>query len=231
MACRRLPQQTTSVDIDDTSKQKDELILKCYYTNATSIVQKLDIIETHLYLYDIDILFVTETWLQTHQLADIPNYNLYRLDRNIPSRQSSGGGVCIYVKSTIHSYIPEIIQPHNYSEQVWCVIKYGMETIICGCIYRPPGARPNKNEACAEICQAISYYSSLSYTGILICGDFNFPDLSWMDSGSPIIRYNHMNEYTSLSSSFADTIITSGLTQWLQNNTYYDMTRLNKVVY
>ena len=144
--------------------------LRCMYTNATSIINKLDLIETFLVTNNVDLMFITETWLQDYHLADIPDYTLYRTDRT-----TQGGGVCIYVKATIQSHLLPNATTPTCSEQVWCVLRFGTETTLCGCIYRPPSAlRSNKTMECDEICHSITSYASLPYSGILLCGDFSF---------------------------------------------------------
>jgi hypothetical protein len=98
--------------------------INCLYTNATSLVSKLTTLEYTLHLNNIDVAIITETWPQVTHLADIAGYKLYRKDRG-----SHGGGVCIYVKSTLTSY--QLISPSiniEYSEQIWCVIKINSYT-------------------------------------------------------------------------------------------------------
>ncbi|XP_065672076.1 uncharacterized protein LOC136089905 [Hydra vulgaris] len=88
------------------------------------------------------------------------------------------------------------------SEQFWGLIKYGNETIKLGCIYRPllktkiiyNDEKLNNtniersNQAGDEIIQSIQAakieLNRKIYTGILICGDFNFPYIKWYEDGS-----------------------------------------------
>jgi len=61
--------------------------------------QKLDELQVTLNQCNIDIAFLTETWLHpgiTTDLTHIPNYTIHRKDR---ADGRSGGGVVIYVRS------------------------------------------------------------------------------------------------------------------------------------
>ncbi|RNA05190.1 RNA-directed DNA polymerase from mobile element jockey-like [Brachionus plicatilis] len=75
-------------------------------------------------------------------------------------------------------------QTKNLNEQVWCNIKVNDESIIVGCIYRPPFADCEIN---SEINRSIGYASHLcsssSSKSFLVAGDFNFPDISWSQDG------------------------------------------------
>ncbi len=65
------------------------------HINAQSIQSNFDETEMCRYSRDIDVLCVSETWLQTNTPnvhVNIPNYVLCRND------VGRGGGVCIYVK-------------------------------------------------------------------------------------------------------------------------------------
>ena len=72
--------------------------LKIFYTNIRSALNKVDILENYLYMKDIDLFFLTETWL-TSKVNDAVicprNYNIVRNDRI-----SRGGGVAVLYKDS-----------------------------------------------------------------------------------------------------------------------------------
>ena len=73
--------------------------IKVEYTNITSVLNKIDILENYLYLNNIDLFFLTETWLTTKVNDAIvcpSNYNIFWNDRS-----SRGGGVAIIFKNSL----------------------------------------------------------------------------------------------------------------------------------
>ena len=64
-------------------------------TNVMSVAPKIDEIRVFIETLDIDLFFISETWLKGN-VGDnhliLPGYNLERLDRKIGSH----GGVCLY---------------------------------------------------------------------------------------------------------------------------------------
>ncbi|XP_065650677.1 uncharacterized protein LOC136078794 [Hydra vulgaris] len=185
--------------------------LKCLYTNATTLNSD-KVIELSLLAstYTPHIMFVTETWFKEDSLVNIEKYYLHKFNRNDNiSNTNNGGGVAIYVHDNILSFeIKNSSMNVTKSEQIWCLIKYGNETIKLGCIYRPPlKSKINNNEknsnntniersnkADDEIIQSIQTakieLNRKIYTGILICGDFNFPYIKWYEDGSVQVNGN-----------------------------------------
>ena len=81
------------------------------------------------------IICIAETWFNDRSLKNIESYTIYNRDRET----IRGGGVAIYVSNSIDSH--ECYEPalsFSKSEQVWCVVKVGGDSIIVGCIYKPP---------------------------------------------------------------------------------------------
>ena len=71
-------------------------------TNVRAIGNKIDEIQLVAELNSVGAICVTETWLSStvpDSNITIPGFNLFRKDR----ADTSGGGVCIYFKSTIPS--------------------------------------------------------------------------------------------------------------------------------
>ena len=82
-----------------TNKCSDNIVIK--QINAQSLIPKLDEIKLLIENEDLEILCVSETWLQPNILDDlisIKNYNVFRNDNPLNSR---GSGACIYVKNII----------------------------------------------------------------------------------------------------------------------------------
>ena len=80
-----------------TNKRSDRIVIK--HIDAQSLISKLDEIKLLIENEDLDILCISETWLQPnvlHDLISIKNYNVLRNDNPLNSR---GSVACIYVKN------------------------------------------------------------------------------------------------------------------------------------
>ena len=96
---------------------KKQLIIG--YCNSRSIINKISLLFSLIYSVDYDIFLITETWLHgsIYDKEISPNgYNIYRFDRS-----SRGGGVLIFVKSSLPSVLS---QPMSNLECVSVVIIY-----------------------------------------------------------------------------------------------------------
>ena len=158
-----------------------ESSLKCFYTNATSLnSSKLGELSLLSAANDYHLLFITETWFSDISITHIAGYSVYRHDRI-----SHGGGVAIYVRNDIECAQLDCISFYT-SEQLWLEVRLNREKIILGCIYRPPSVNNRNNTShfeFDEICKNIRLTKMLvdqgKYDGLLIAGDFNFPNLVW----------------------------------------------------
>jgi len=69
--------------------------LKCWYSNVTSLNNKLDLLAVDLYSNNIDIAFITETWWTASSLKAIKGCSTFHKNREI----CKGGGVCIFINN------------------------------------------------------------------------------------------------------------------------------------
>ena len=89
-------------------------------------------------LKNLDIFCVSETWLHENIKNDeihFPEYNVFRKDRTT----GAGGGVCTYVKETIHVNMRADLMFETI-EAIWDDIRQGDTKYLESCIYRPPSA-------------------------------------------------------------------------------------------
>jgi hypothetical protein len=106
--------------------------LKCNYTNATSLNNKLGELTLDIIQHEASVVFISETWWTEISATNISGFNLFRKERDV-----RGGGVSSGIKNNIKSYIIDYIQLTSREiEQIWCFVEIGSEKIICGCIYR-----------------------------------------------------------------------------------------------
>jgi len=121
---------------------------------------------------------------------------------------SKGGGVAIYIDTSLKSNEVSDAVLLDSPEQIWCEISYGSEHILLGCIYRPHMLDPLERIE-ASITKANELLSNV-YSGLLICGDFNLPGIHWDSSSIPTA-----SNTDTLSSDFIDILADSFLTQFV----------------
>jgi hypothetical protein len=126
---------------------------------------------------DLDIIGITETWLNeniTDSEMLIDGYTLLRKDRNDNRR---GGVAALYVKNEITSTYREEIMEQDFPEALFCSINCGNDTLI-GVFYRPPNSSAKNDTAMYSLINRVSANSTV------IMGDFNFPELDWTNINS-----------------------------------------------
>ena len=89
--------------------------LKCFYFNSRSLKNKLSELHVLLHSSQYDIISVSETWLDEtvsdELLLDGSFYTVFRADRR---NFQTGGGTCVFVKSSLH--VSEIRVKHPGSD-------------------------------------------------------------------------------------------------------------------
>ena len=176
-------EQGTSSNTDSQVKVKDNIETKkntdckCFYINARSIVNKLDEFELYIDEEKPDIIGITETWLTSdieNSELDTDDYTVFRRDRQ-HSNKTRGGGVLLLVKNSLVAVPREDIFSTSFPESVWCNIGSGKDKLLVGVCYRPPDSSVADDEA------LFSLVTRVSKERTLIIGDFNFPDIHWID--------------------------------------------------
>ena len=121
-----------------TQKIKPKHNITIKHVNAQSLAPKLDDIAFLLKEEDIDVLCITETWLNkdtSNNLIQIEDYEVFRKDRTIKGH----GGVCIYVKQHYKTRQINIQEQNEEVEDIWLNIQVNMyKSFIVGAIYRAP---------------------------------------------------------------------------------------------
>ncbi len=93
---------------------------------------------------------------------------------------TSHRGVIMYTKKKL-SAIPSNVNT-SFTESIWCEVPLLREDrLLIGCIYRSPNStqdnNDNMNSALADVTRNKSH--------VLVLGDFNYPELEWVDGVSP----------------------------------------------
>ena len=131
----------------------DQSFLKiaCFY--ARSVVNKLNNLNAFLVnsCYDIDLLFITESWLHlniTDSLIDCQGFNVLRDDRCY----SKGGGVLLLYKCSLKVIQHVPCFSDNKRFEYLCIDVFGIKSCVrLSCFYIPPSTTDSLSsftEAC-----------------------------------------------------------------------------------
>lgn len=147
--------------------------LKVVGLNVRSLTAKHSQIEAELTMNKIDILSLTETWLNNkvhNGLIRIPEYKVYRLDRKLNKR---GGGIAVYAHADLmvnaSSYEQLNILDQDIESLVLKVNQKCSKPITVINVYRPPqGNQKRCTEKLREIIQSVNRLDDM-----IIIGDLN----------------------------------------------------------
>jgi exonuclease III len=121
---------------------------------------------------NIDVLTISETWLNstvTNKEINIDGYKLHRLDR----LHKKGGGVCLYIRNDIKANILKDISHISDCNfhQLWLQLQYKKLKSLVVCVtYRPPDCPLT----CFQSLLKPNYITALSMNKhIIILGDLN----------------------------------------------------------
>ena len=143
---------------------------------------------------------------ETHLLRSMPNSFIdipgFRVIRNDTSGTFAKHGVCVYVNSHIK------FEQVDFNCANCVAIFLSDLNLYVVAIYRPPSSDSVFNQMLQD-----SLISFCSDREVLLLGDFNLPSLSW-NSTCP------SSQATVCDTSFYDTFVSLGLTQWVSDPTY-----------
>ena len=112
-------------------------------------------------------------------LITLPGYYCYlNFDPNNYGPTSSNiRGVGIFVHHKFHAS-QVIFNSSHFGDHVWTNIKLqGSDSLLVGCVYHSPS--DNIDSSTVSLCDL---FTSLdNYTHLLICGDFNYKEISWLN--------------------------------------------------
>ena len=97
---------TPNLNLNTLSELQHVKGLKIIHMNIRSLLPKIDQIRTLLINSKIDIIILSETWLNASidsQMVNIPGYSLIRHDRSFGSKSKTkrGGGLSIYINEAL----------------------------------------------------------------------------------------------------------------------------------
>jgi len=143
---------------------------------------------------------LTETWLKGHTQAElnIEGYRLYRADRTgrQHTRGRYSGGVAVYLRSDIANTTEQILKFSNGTVEA-LVLHSQRENLLIALVYRQPDDTNSAHRSQAyELSQAITKIDSAiesvqSTPTLIICGDYNLPNINWIE-GQPHSTHNQL---------------------------------------
>ena len=148
-------------------------VVKVLYTNAQSIVNKLDLLQTQICDLNPDVIALTESWTHkeiSKEILKLEGYEVVGRTDRTDTLNGRGGGILLY------SRLPHLYEEvESRTEQiVHTILSMQNKTtdIQLHVIYRSPNASPEMNE------EILNYIQNLPENSIVI-GDFNYPEINW----------------------------------------------------
>ena len=157
----------------DSASNKSQLWLPvqlniCYF-NGHSIVKKLTKLQNYVYSSSIDVLIITETWLNDSIFNNeiLPdNYTIYHRDRD-----SRGGGVLLAIRDCIPS---KLLFSSDNSKVITVQLCAPKPVVLCTA-YLPP------HSTLADAQPLFDHLSSVcsGTMPVIAIGDYNLPGIDW----------------------------------------------------
>lgn len=172
---------------DKVHSTNSSTTLRIFYQNARSIKSgaKLCEFQDLGYANNFDIIAISETWLNCEVLESeiLPwSYDVHPCDRaDVQGNHStSGGGVLLASRCNLRCQ-PVFFDMENDLEYAAIeIINNNCGKTLISVFYRPP------NASNAWIHQFVDFIDSCMYEKVIIVGDFNLPDINWVQ-GSGLI--------------------------------------------
>lgn len=204
----RLGALTTFLNVgrrETTSLSWNATWAQVFLIKARSLKNKLPHLHLFLGTYQPDLVFVTESWLNSNVgdseiLSGYP-YRIFRLDRY----GRKGGGVCCIAKREIDMVV---FDTHScLKSDLLCLVFSDMHSnVTCklAIVYRPPNFAASDDDSLIE---CLTDYCS-SFEHLIALGDFNI-DVDWV----------HSSPKNSVALKFFDFFKNCGLQQLVTENT------------
>ena len=159
---------------------KNAGIIKILYTNAQSILNKLDLLQAHLYELEPDLIAISESW--THKdiapaTLNLPGYTIVGRSDRTDTLNGRGGGVLLY--SRLSNVYEEV---GDRPEQVVHAVLSNKEKssdIHLHVVYRSPNSS-------LEVSEGVQKYIENVPDNSILIGDFNYPEINWSTLSSTL---------------------------------------------
>lgn len=162
-----------------------------FYQNCRGLRTKLFNFNCNVACVNYVFIVLTETWL-IDSISDselgLPNYNIYRCDRNnITSNCSRGGGVLIAIRKDFSSKLISV--PISNVEHVVVQATIGSINILIGGVYiRPNSTLLTYEQYMSTVENFILQFPNQTY---IFLGDFNLPYINWANDAHGLNYSSH----------------------------------------
>lgn len=173
------------------------------HLNACSIFPKISYIREIVRDTNINVICVSETWLNaTHSdyMVNIPGFNLVRHDRTRTDK-SRGGGVAIYIRSDLGYALLSSSCVGDVVEYVFVQINAGQRSFLVGCTYNPP-------DSTTDFAALSCVLNNTIGKEIILTGDFNI---------NTLMETEHILRFTELLSQSGSVIVNREPTHFKPN--------------
>ena len=138
-------------NLKDFSSISTEKGIKLVHLNIRSIIKKIDQLRVILATSNIEILTISETWLQIAHPTEsisISGYTCYRQDRVVTQNKTKGGGLITYIKDCLADQAITLSKlnscsPHLEAQWIKIEREHASNLILCN-LYRPPNGDLSK---------------------------------------------------------------------------------------
>ena len=199
--------------MNSPKKSVNKNFFNCIYVNADNLMNKREELEVLIAIHSPDIICVSEflpknttTPVQESEL-NLENYDL--CSNNDCARR----GVVIYVAKSLKMNPLDFSQIALFDESVWVEIKLkGKDKLLLGCVYRSPNSPTENNSKLISGLESVC--AQKEYTHLVLCGDFNLPDINWKQEET-------RTSESHIASRFLESIRNCFLTQHVQEPTHF----------
>ena len=149
--------------------------------NARSLFNKMSELRTLVLVARPTVVLITESWCSSSVLdvhLGIDDYTLHRANRD----GKRGGGCLIYILNSfaVSKIEDEIL--NTVPDSLWVILHGDKYQLLIGCIYRAPSSTC---ETDASLAKSFAHASSFSCNYKIIAGDFNLPEIDWINGSGP----------------------------------------------
>ena len=172
--CSHLSLGSSSTDKSEPASQSQSscshfppnpLNSQIFYTNARSLLPKIDALRGHSLACCPDIISVSESWLDSN-ISNveifIPGYTICRRDCN-----RHGGGLVMFIKDTLPILSVTL---HSSIELMLVQVHLKQGPLLLGLLYRPPSA---DDSFFADVDSALACVPTSLFKSTILVGDFN----------------------------------------------------------
>ena len=149
--------------------------IKVLFTNAQSMVNKINEIRAVTTMLGPDIIAITETWMNENidnSYLHINGYEIVSRNDRVDTDRGRGGGVIVYGKKEMLMW--EVEARTDFCQCATMKIKVKNTEINFHAIYRSPNSTNDNDD---ELCRWVTEMRGIN----ILIGDFNFPEIVWED--------------------------------------------------